>query len=210
MQNLQLLGRSTVEAYGVVLEPADKQWLRQKGVLYLGISAPDYAPFDMTANGHDFEGLTADYARLLSELLQVKIEVRRYGSRPLAMDALKRGELDLLSSANAFEAQDPKLILSLAYADDSPTLVTRSNNREMLPIDLAGKRLAMLDHYLPPKTVRAFYPKATLKLYSSTLSAIGAVAFGQADAYLGDFFSANYLITKNYLNNVQLADFFTH
>ncbi|MQU29060.1 transporter substrate-binding domain-containing protein [Pseudomonas helleri] len=207
VQNLQLLGRSTVEAYGVVLEPADKQWLRQKGVLYLGISAPDYAPFDMTANGHDFEGLTADYARLLSELLQVKIEVRRYGSRPLAMDALKRGELDLLSSANAFEAQDPKLILSLAYADDSPTLVTRSNNREMLPIDLAGKRLAMLDHYLPPKTVRAFYPKATLKLYSSTLSAIGAVAFGQADAYLGDFFSANYLITKNYLNNVQLADF---
>ena len=39
------------------------------------------------------------------------------------------------------------------------------------------------------------------------MSAIGAVAFGQADAYLGDFFSANYLITKNYLNNVQLADF---
>ncbi len=207
MQHLKLLGRSSVEAYGVVLEPADRQWIRQKGTLYLGVSAPDYAPFDITANGQDFEGLTADYARLLSEMLQVKIEVRRYASRPLAMDALKRGELDFLSSANAFEAQDPRLKLSLAYADDSPTLVTRSNNREVLPIDLAGKRLAMLDHYLPPTTVRAFYPKATLKLYSSTLSAIGAVAFGQADAYLGDFISASYLINKNYLNNVQLADF---
>ena len=207
VQNLQLLGRSTVEGYGVLLDPADRQWLRQKGVLYLGVSAPDYAPFDITANEQDFEGLTADYARLLSEMLQVKIEVRRYASRPLAMDALKRGEIDLLSSANAFEAQDPKLRLSLAYADDSPALVTRSNNRERLPVDLAGKRLAMLDHYLPPQTVRAFYPKATLKLYSSTLSAIGAVAFGQADAYLGDFISANYLINKNYLNNVQLADF---
>lgn len=178
VQNLQLLGRSTVEGYGVLLDPADRQWLRQKGVLYLGVSAPDYAPFDITANEQDFEGLTADYARLLSEMLQVKIEVRRYASRPLAMDALKRGEIDLLSSANAFEAQDPKLRLSLAYADDSPALVTRSNNRERLPVDLAGKRLAMLDHYLPPQTVRAFYPKATLKLYSSTLSAIGAVAFG--------------------------------
>ena len=207
VQHLQLLGRSTVEAYGVVLDPADRQWLRQKGALYLGVSAPDYAPFDITANEQDFEGLTADYARLLSEMLQVKIEVRRYASRPLAMDALKRGELDLLSSANAFEAHDPKLILSLAYADDSPTLVTRSNNQERLPSDLAGKRLAMLDHYLPPQTVSAFYPKATLKLYSSTLSAIGAVAFGQADAYLGDFISASYLINKNYLNNVQLADF---
>ena len=33
------------------------------------------------------------------------------------------------------------------------------------------------------------------------------MAFGQADIYLGDFISASYLIHKNYLNNVQLADF---
>ena len=204
---LKLLGRSNVEAYNVLLEAPDWQWLKQHGTLRLGVSAPDYAPFDMTANGQDFEGLTADYAQLLSELLQVNIEVKRYGSRPLAMDALKGGELDLLSSANGFEAQDRTLVLTQPYADDSPTLVTRSGNQQALPADLAGKRLAMLDHYLPPQQVRAFYPKALLQLYPSTLSAIGAVAFGQADAYLGDFISANYLINKNYLNNVQLADF---
>ena len=204
---LQLLGRSNVEAYNVVLEAPDWQWLKQHGTLRLGVSAPDYAPFDMTANGQDFEGLTADYAQLLSELLHVNIEVKRYGSRPLAMDALKSGELDLLSSANGFEAQDRKLVLTQPYADDSPTLVTRSGSQQALPADLAGKRLAMLDHYLPPQKVKAFYPKALLQLYPSTLSAIGAVAFGQADAYLGDFISANYLINKNYLNNVQLADF---
>ncbi|MGH8368403.1 MAG: ATP-binding protein, partial [Pseudomonas sp.] len=70
-----------------------------------------------------------------------------------------------------------------------------------------GKRVAMLYHYLPPKAVEDFYPKASLQLYPSTLSAIGAVAFGQADVYLGDAISANYLINRNYLNNVQLADF---
>ena len=206
-QSLQLLGRSNVEAYNVVLEASDWQWLKQHGALRLGISAPDYAPFDMSDNDHDFEGLTADYMQLLSELLHVNVEVKRYASRPLAIDALKRGELDLLSSANGFEAQDGRLILSQAYADDSPTLVTRSGTQQALPADLAGKRLAMLDHYLPPGDVRAFYPNAHLQLYPSTLSAIGAVAFGQADAYLGDFISANYLINKNYLNNVQLADF---
>ncbi|MFJ7885457.1 transporter substrate-binding domain-containing protein [Pseudomonas sp. NPDC096917] len=204
---LQLLGRSNVEAYNVVLEAQDWQWLKQRGTLRLGVSAPDYPPFDMTANGQDFEGLTADYAQLLSELLHVNIEVKRYASRPLAMDALKAGELDLLSSANGFEAQDRKLVLSQPYADDSPTLVTRSGNQQALPADLAGVRLAMLDHYLAPQKVMAFYPKALLQLYPSTLSAIGAVAFGQADAYLGDFISANYLINKNYLNNVHLADF---
>lgn len=207
VQSLQLLGRSNVEAYSVVLEAPDWQWLKQHDTLRLGISAPDYAPFDMTGNDQDFEGLTADYMQLLSELLHVNVDVKRYASRSLAINALKRGELDLLSSANGFEAQDRALVLSQAYADDSPTLVTRSANQPVMPADLAGKRLAMLDHYLPPQEVRAFYPKAELQLYPSTLSAIGAVAFGQADAYLGDFISANYLINKNYLNNVQLADF---
>ncbi|MEJ3663058.1 transporter substrate-binding domain-containing protein [Pseudomonas fragi] len=173
----------------------------------LGISAPDYGPFDLTVNGQDFEGLTADYAQLLSQLLHVDIEVKRYLSRPQAIEALKLGELDLLSSSNGFEAQYPELVLSLAYADDSPALVTRSSNRQRPPVDLAGLRVAMLDHYLPPQKVKDFYPKATLQLYPSTLTAIGAVAFGQADIYLGDFISASYLIHKNYLNNVQLADF---
>ncbi|MES2871059.1 MAG: transporter substrate-binding domain-containing protein [Pseudomonadota bacterium] len=205
-QTLQLLGRSNVEGYSVDLAPSDRQWLKEKRIVRLGVSAPDYPPFDLTANGRDFEGLTADYAALLSELLHVTIEVRCYPTRPLAMEALKRGELDLLSSANGFEAYDPELILTLPYADDSPTLVTRIG-QEALPIDLAGQRVAMLDHYLPPKTVKRFYPKATLQLYPSTLTAIGAVAFGQADVYLGDFISARYLIKKNYLNNVQLAEF---
>ena len=207
VQTLHLMGRSSVEAYSVVLEPSDRQWLKQHGPLRLGISAPDYGPFDLTVNGQDFEGLTADYAQLLSQLLHVDIEVKRYPSRPQAIEALKLGELDLLSSSNGFEAQYPELVLSLAYADDSPALVTRSSNRQRPPVDLAGLRVAMLDHYLPPQKVKDFYPKATLQLYPSTLTAIGAVAFGQADIYLGEFISASYLIHKNYLNNVQLADF---
>lgn len=207
VQTLQLLGRSSVEGYSVDLEPSDRQWLKEKRVVRLGVSAPDYPPFDLTSNGRDFEGLTADYAQLLSELLHVTIEIRCYPARQLAIEALKRGELDLLSSSNGFEAYDPKLILTLAYADDSPTLVTRIDPQERLPVDLAGQRVAMLDHYLPPQTVKRFYPKATLQLYPSTLTAIGAVAFGQADVYLGDFISAHYLIKKNYLNNVKLAEF---
>ena len=201
------MGRSNVEAYSVALEPSDRQWLKQHGPLRLGISAPDYGPFEMTVNGQDFEGLTADYAQLLSQLLRTDIVVKRYPSRPQAIEALKGGELDLLSSSNGFEAQYPELVLSRAYADDSPSLVTRSSNQERPPVDLAGLRVAMLDHYLPPQKVQDFYPKATLQLYPSTLTAIGAVAFGQADVYLGDFISASYLIHKNYLNNVQLADF---
>ncbi|MEO6679471.1 MAG: transporter substrate-binding domain-containing protein, partial [Pseudomonas sp.] len=151
----------------------------------------------------ELEGITADYADLLAQLLHVKIEVLRYATREEAMQALRHDELDLLGTSNNFEVADPDLIRSRAYAEDQPMLVTRLDER--MPDDLAGKRIAMVDDYLRPTSVEAFYPEARLHLYASTLEALGAVAFGQDDVYLGDFISANYLINNNYLNNVYLA-----
>lgn len=204
---LQLLGRSDVSDYAVSLDEPDWRWLRRKGTLLLGDSSPDYAPFAITGNGNDYEGLTADYAQLIEQLLHVKVEVRRYASRGDLLAALKNGEIDMVGTANGFEAADSELAISQAYADDNPTLVTRIDEGHTMPEDLAGKRVAMLYHYLPPELVKAFYPDANVQLYPSTLTAIGAVAFGQADVYLGDLLSSNYLIKKNYLNNVQLSDF---
>lgn len=207
VDTLQVLGRSHVEGYQAVLAEADWSWLRSKDVVILGDSNPDYAPLGMVNNGRDYEGMTADYAQLLSELLRVRVEVRRYASRGEVIDGLKRGEVDFLGVANGYEANDAGLLLSSAYAEDMPALVTRLGDSRALSPDLAGKKIAMLYHYLSPEAVKAFYPEATLQLFPSTLSATGAVAFGSADVYLGDALSANFLINKNYLNNVQLADF---
>ncbi|VVN36802.1 Sensor histidine kinase RcsC [Pseudomonas fluorescens] len=206
-QTLKLLGRSSVDGYDVKLSDADSRVLRQKGRLVLAVSKPDYPPFDITTNDDDYEGLTADYAGLLKQLLHVEIEVQRYASRGDAVRAIKDGKADLLGTANRYETEDPQLRMSTAYADDQPVVLTRTDASAPLDPELAGKRLAMLYHYLPEQQVRAFYAKADVELFPSTLGAVGAVAFGQADAYLGDAISANYLISKNYLNNVQLADF---
>ncbi|WP_030131487.1 transporter substrate-binding domain-containing protein [Pseudomonas sp. QTF5] len=206
-QTLTLLGRSYAQGSTVKLSEADSRWLQQKGRLVLAVSAPDYPPFDITTTGHALEGVTADYAGLLKQLLQVEIDVQRYGSREEAVQALKQGTADLLGTANSYEAQDPLLQKSSAYAVDQPVLVTRTDSHQTLTPALAGKRLAMLYHYLPEQYVQQFYPEARVELFPSTLGAVGAVAFGQADVYLGDAISAHYLISKNYLNNVQLADF---
>ncbi len=201
-KSLQLLGRSTVEGYEVQLDEKDRQWLRSKGVLRLGVSGSDYPPFEVTRNHDELEGITADYAQLIAQLLNIPIEVQRYGTREAAMEALKDDALDLLGTSNNFEVDDPKLILSSTYAKDQPMLVTRLDER--MPEDLAGKRIAMVEDYLPARTVETLYPEASLQRYPSALDALGAVAYGQDDVYLGDLISASYLINNNYLNDVQL------
>ena len=204
---LQLLGRSQREVPALTLSEGDRHWLRDKGVLILGTSSPDYAPFDISAGSDYFEGLTADYASLVSQLLQVEIKVRRYDTRAEVIEALKNHQVDLLGTANAYEMADNQLAFSSPYALDTPVLVSRIGAPGSSSSAPKTLRLAMLYHYQPQEVVKAQYPDADVQLYASTLGAIGAVAFGQADWYLGDAISTNYLINKNYLNNVYLKGF---
>ncbi|MDD0976407.1 ATP-binding protein [Pseudomonas fontis] len=203
-QTIKLYGRSSVESYQVALDDADRQWLSARGRLVLGISAPDNEPFEITANAQGFEGITADYAGLLGQLLHVDIDVRRYESRDALIRAVKSGAVDLMGTANNFDAEVPGLVLSVDYAEDEPVVVTRTQDNENLSPQSAGKKVAMFYRYLKAEALAKHYADLDLRLYPSSLSALSAVAFGQADAYIGNAIGANHLINKNYLNNVEL------
>ncbi|WP_082341432.1 transporter substrate-binding domain-containing protein [Pseudomonas sp. P1.31] len=205
--NMRLFGRSLVTGYQVDLSEADQRWLTDKRVLRIGVSLPDYPPLDIIANNRDYEGITADYASLLEQLLGVRVEVKGYLSRREAIEALKLGEIDLLGSSNDYDIADPALVLSEPYATDQPTLVTRIGEDVTYPVDLAGVRVATVYHYLPEAAINKVYPGARLQLYPSTLSAMGAVAFGQADVFLGNAIGANYLVNRNYRGIVRLVNF---
>ncbi|MFZ0157203.1 transporter substrate-binding domain-containing protein [Pseudomonas sp. Hg5Tf] len=206
----RLLSRSQPVGLKLSLNPAQQQWINGKGQLLLGTSAPDYPPFDMTASGRDYEGLTADVAGILEHTLGLPIHVRRFASRQDAVQALTQGQIDLLGSANGFEAATPGVVLSKPYAADQPVLVTRENESRPLDTGLANLRLSMVYHYLPMAEVRANYPNATIQSYPSYQNALNAVAFDQADVFLGDTISTHYLINQGHLQNVKMANFGKH
>jgi two-component system sensor histidine kinase EvgS len=205
-----LLGRSSPAHMDVKLDGNQWRWVRGKRELILGTSAPDYPPFDITISGNDYEGITADYASIISAALDLPVRVQRFDNRDAAMAALKQGQIDLLGSANGFEAIDQDIRLSQPYAVDQPVLVSRIGETRSLTDGLKGMRLSMVYHYLPPKVVEALYPDASLTTYPSFQNAINAVAFNQADVFLGDTISTQYIINKGYLNNVQMANFGKH
>lgn len=68
----------------------------------------------------------------------------------------------------------------------------------------------MVYHYLPLAEVKALYPKAIIQSYPSYQNAINAVAFDQADVFLGDTVSTHYMINKGYLKNIKMANFGKH
>lgn len=205
-----LLARSSTTLLQPQLSAQQRQWLQGREYLTLGTSAPDYAPFDITSGGRDYQGLTAEYANLIGKALQLPIRVLRYPNRQAAVQALKDGHIDLLGSANGFEAAIDDLALSHPYAVDQPVLVTREDENRALNRGLEGMRLGMLYHYLPNQEVSAIYPKAELLAFGSPTQALNAVAFGQADVFIGDTISTHYLLNRGHLPRLRMASFGKH
>ncbi|WP_449434043.1 ATP-binding protein [Pseudomonas putida] len=205
-----LLPRSSVQAVQVQLTAPQRQWLAGRQQLVLGTSAPDYPPFDITSGGYDYQGLTAEYASLIGSAVQLPVQVLRYPNRKAAVDALKRGDIDLLGSANGYEAASDGLALSRPYAVDQPVLVTREDESRNLNAGLEGMRLGMLYHYLPLRDVRTAYPQAELLPFDSATQALNAVAFGQADVFIGDTISTHYQLNRGHLPRLRMAKFGKH
>ncbi|MDZ3990689.1 ATP-binding protein [Pseudomonas sp. Teo4] len=205
-----LLPRSGTTATQPQLTPEQQLWLKNRRELVLGTSAPDYPPFDITSGGRDYQGLTAEYANLIGNALNLPIRVLRYPHRQAAVQALKRGEIDLLGSANSYEAATDGLVLSRPYAIDQPVLVTRENENRALDRGLDGLRLGMLYHYQPEKKVHTTYPEAELLAFGSSSQALYAVAFGQADVFIGDTISTHYQLNRGHLPRLRMANFSQH
>ena len=209
-ETFSLLNRSGTYHMQVPLDNTQRAWLQEKRELLVGTSTADYPPFDMTDSGRDYEGFTADYVGILSTALNLSIKVKRFASRDAAIKALEEGRIDLLGTSNGFEAAHQNLQLSTPYAIDQPVLVTREGETRSLSQGLAGLRLSMVYHYLPLDEVKSLYPNAIIKSYPSNQNAINAVAFDQADVFLGDTVSTHYMINKGYLKNIKMANFGKH
>ncbi|MFS0826440.1 transporter substrate-binding domain-containing protein [Pseudomonas phoenicis] len=205
-----LLSRASTQATDLPLTPIQRQWIDSRQRLVVGTTAPDNPPFDITLGGREYQGLTADYIGLISSALGLPVEILRLPTRQAAIEALKRGQIDLLGSANRYEAESAGLVLSRPYAIDQTVLVTREDETRPLDMDLEGMRLSALYHYLPTSEIKAAYPGAQVQMYDSTTEALNAVAFEQADVFIGDVISTHYQINQGHLPHLRMANFGKH
>ncbi|WP_271411760.1 transporter substrate-binding domain-containing protein [Pseudomonas sp. Q1-7] len=204
---LELLGRSQSRELSVRLDDADKRWLDAKRVLWIGTNEPDFPPFDITASGQDYEGVTADFLRLISQALGVGIEVLRFSDRESAREALRKGEIDLLGNSVEGDAASPGLIQSIPYLQQQPVMVTRIDDRDLASSNLDGLRLAYSGEGPSRELIHQLYPRAQAIRHGSVRAALQSVAFGQSDLFIGDAMVANYLIRQGYLVNLRMTDF---
>lgn len=169
----------------LTLDPQQKQWIEQHRLLRVGISIADYEPIDITSDRNRYQGISADYLSLIGDKLSVPIQIVGFARRSEAVQALRDGSIDILTSANGFERGVEGLAFSTEYLPDRSVTVGRSND-VMLPSGLKGKKVVLLDGYADAQVVQRVYPDSDVILAPNLQSALEALSQGEVDAFIGN------------------------
>lgn len=175
------------------LSDADRQWLDASAPLRVGIAIADNEPIDITTDGNRYQGVSADYLSLVSRKLGVAVQLVGFAQREDAIDALRDGSIDLLTSANSFDRSEAGLTFSRQYIPDRAVVV--AHGKQLVPAQgLAGKKIVLLEGYADPQVTHKTYPDSEIILAPNLYSAMEALAQQEVDVFIG-----NEVVVRSYL-----------
>jgi PAS domain S-box-containing protein len=188
-----------------ILLPEEKEWLQHHAQWRVGVD-PSWPPVEMIGDDGVYVGMGADYLKLLAQRLGIKTTVLPGLSWPQVIDKAKNGEVDVLPAmAHTFE-RSAYLNFSNVYLDIPLVIITRMDKRNIDRIDdLSGKVVSVVEGYPVNDWLLKDRPQIILHPYRNVSYALDAVAFGQADAYIGDIASASYIIERLSITSLRVV-----
>ncbi|MGL5384347.1 MAG: transporter substrate-binding domain-containing protein [Serratia sp. (in: enterobacteria)] len=206
-QPLQIFSREEPAQLNVSLTDHQWRWLGLKRDLRVGTWAPENPPFDMQPESGTYEGIYADYIRLVVRNLGLKPQVIRYASRADALQAMMRNEIDtVVDDSGSTLIDEENYAQSKSFIANRPALVSRESVTSHNDSKDKQITLAVAQGYLGDQQIIQRFPHATIVRFPSSQSALTCVSLHKCDYFLGNLTTASFLIERNYSNELTITD----
>lgn len=195
---------SPAKDYSINLTPREKAWIKNHPNIRLGID-PEFAPFEfLDKNGH-YQGIAADYVKLLRKRLGLRLRVVPGLTWPEVMSAAQSGGIDVLACVGKSAERQRFLVYSHPYLNFNRVIITRSRTPFISSIDdIYSWRVAV-----QAKSSHAAYLREHTSIiaipYASLKQALIDLSSGQTQALVGNVASAAYWINHLHLTNLKVA-----
>ena len=193
-----------VKSVDIGLSSEEKAWIKAHPKVVFGA---DYrwAPFDFADSDGKHTGLGSDYMRIIKERTGLQIDVKP-GVWSEVMEQMKAGELDGLTCAVETQERQKYLRFSDPYLSVPTAIVVKKEAEGIKSMeDLSGKTVSINKGSYMHEWLESRYPEITLHLSTSNEASLDAVAYGEADAYIGNLAVANYTMNQKMLTNLKVV-----
>jgi ABC-type amino acid transport substrate-binding protein len=188
------------------LTKEEKKWLDNHKVIKV-YNETDWAPYNFNLNGKP-QGYSVDFIKLLASKLGLKIEFIDTISWNDALQDLQNAQIDVVTNI----AKTKPRMERFNYTDNwylkiqngfiSLKNTTPYNSFE----ELNGKTVAVVKGYASHELIKEKYPNIKLYLTDNNTELIKAVAYGKADAANGTLGVLQYLMSENFIANLQYSE----
>jgi two-component system, NarL family, sensor histidine kinase EvgS len=166
----------------LAVAPQDSNALLQKPVWRLGAVRGLAMLNDIDAQ-QVHSGIAAEYAQQIARRLGIGLQVLPFDNVAAMLDAMRRGEIDLVPFLSRTAAREREFSFSAPYIEMPYMLVARSDGPLYWGLaSLRGKRLALAREHPMRELLRERYPQVQIVDVANGNDAMDRVARGDADA----------------------------
>ena len=198
------LGPSTVRpnTNPLNLTQEEKQWIFQHPVVRHGAD-PDWPPYEFVDASGQLQGLSADVIDLLEQRLGIQFKLKITRNWAETLEAIKDREIDVVSSLVKTPERMTYMQFTSSYLTPLTAIYTRSDAPRINDIEgLKNRTVVIEERYFFYDVLTSKYPDIKLLPVKTTAEALKKLSYGQADAYVGNLGSANWIAEQNGLNNI--------
>ncbi len=187
----------------VHLTGEERAWLAAHPIIRVH-NEKDWPPFNYFEYGKPL-GLSIDYMNLVAEQLGIKVEYVSGPSWNEFLEMVKRKELDVMLNIVKTEDRMQYLLYTEPYIKN-PNVIVSSQESPYETIEaLFGKTVAFPKGFYYEEVLTKSFPRIKRLPEEDALASLKAVAFGRADAALGEAAVVRTLINKNFISGLQIS-----
>ncbi|HEY3450355.1 MAG TPA: transporter substrate-binding domain-containing protein [Myxococcales bacterium] len=186
------------------LTAEERSWLAQHPLRF----APDpaFPPIEWIDEQGRYQGLVADYFRLIETRLATRIEIVREPTWEVVLEKAKAREVDGITAAQPTEERSRYLLFSPPIIDvPNVVIVPKGVSGDHALPALAGHRVAVTEGNALHEYLRTFFPQIVLVPVRDDLTCLTEVSFGRVDATVVNLAIASYLIERHGITNLRVA-----
>ncbi len=202
---LYLLDTFYHSAGAFTLTEQERQWLAGHPRVRLGIDA-DSPPFEFLDPDGKYEGIAADYIRILEDRLGIHFVCSKDLSWSQTLNAMENRQVDMIAAIAPTHQRQKSMTFTQSYLSFALVVITNENVDFVEDMKaLKGRRVAVVRDYAEHEILRENYPGIDLYPEETTARALNCVVAGKAYAYVGNLATANYTIKKEGITSLKVS-----
>jgi len=187
------------------LTPAEIAWVQEHPVIHVCID-PSYTPIEFLDSSGTYSGLSLDYLRRAGESTGLRFAIEPVNNWNVCIDRIQKKEVDILSAVYISNLRKDYLLFTRPYYKNALVIVTKNDVSSGLSLEkLDGKSVAVVDGYTSHLLLKERYPAINAVPVPDVETGLTKVAFGSADAYLGDLATVTYVVEREGITNLKVS-----